>query len=249
LFKDAEENPENATKKARILGTVLRNLKAPFGGGRSVLAGAGLTYAPIDIGKQATQYRNETGWFGDKAFTFSGLPTGTKTFAGVQYKIYDFPTSPVPTAIMLKGDNVPGNLPDAVRGIPVNQKADALFFLHTARMDSRRNNDERRDKKQYEMARYIVHYADGKTETVPVYAEIDIDDYKQEGEVRQLPGAQTAWTKAYPGTNFSAVAYQKQWTNPRPGVVIASVDMEYGNDRRGVPVLLALTAATAKEIK
>lgn len=249
LFQDTESNPENGAKKARILGAILRNLKAPFGGGTTVLAGVGLNYTPVNISKQATQYRNATGWFGDKAFTFDALPSGKQTFAGVMYQIYDFPTSPVPTAIMLKGDGVPGNLPDAVRGIPVGKKAAALFFLHTARMDNRRNNDERRDNKRYEMARYIVHYADGKTETVPVYAEIDIDDYKQEGEIRQLPGAQTAWTRAYPGTNFSAVAYQKQWTNPRPDVLIASVDMEYGSDRRGVPVLLALTAATTKDVK
>lgn len=246
LFKDTEENPENGVKKQRVLGTILRNLKAPFGGGKSVLAGAGLKYTPIDIGKQATQYRNETGWFGDKAFTFNGLPSGTQTFAGVQYKIYDFPTSPVPTAVMLKGDGIPGNLPEAVRGIRVNKKADALFFLHTARIDARRNNDERRDNKQLEMARYIVHYADGQSANVPIYSEIDIEDYKQEGEPRLIPGAQAAWTRAYPGTPFTAVAYQKQWNNPRPDVTITSVDLEYGKDRRGVPVLLALTVAEAK---
>ncbi|MBC8137793.1 MAG: hypothetical protein H8F28_18080, partial [Fibrella sp.] len=201
---------------------------------------------PLDIGKQATQYRNETGWFGDKAFTFNGLPSGTQTFAGVRYRIYDFPTSPVPTAIMLKGDGIPGNLPESVTGIPVNKKADALFFLHTARIDGRRNDQERRENKRFEMARYVVHYADGETATVPVYAEIDIDDYKQEGEPRLIPGAQTAWTRAYPGTPFTAVAYQKQWNNPRPDVTITSVDLEYGKDRRGVPVLLALTAAEAK---
>jgi beta-galactosidase len=41
----------------------------------------------------------------------------------------------------------------------------------------------------------------------------------------------------------AAAAYQMQWNNPRPDVVIASIDLEYGKDRRGVPVLLALTAA------
>ncbi|HEY3283347.1 MAG TPA: hypothetical protein VGN26_13850, partial [Armatimonadota bacterium] len=45
---------------------------------------------------------------------------------------------------------------------------------------------------------------------------------------------------------LSAVAYLKQWTNPRPGVQIESVDLVYGKDRRGVPALLALTAASAE---
>lgn len=246
LYKDREEVPENAVKKQRILGTILRNLNAPFGGAKTVLAGANLQYTPVNIGKQATQYRNEQGWFGDKSFTFGALPTGTQTFAGVTYKIYDFPTSPVPTAVMLGGSGVPGNLPDAVRGIPVNLKADALFFLQAARLDIRRDDGERRGNRAYEMARYVVHYADGGTAIVPLLAEIDMDDYRQEGEPLLLPGAQIAWTRAYPDTKYTAVAYQKQWTNPRPDAVIASVDLEYGKDRRGIPVLLALTAAKTR---
>ena len=44
--------------------------------------------------------------------------------------------------------------------------------------------------------------------------------------------------------------YQFSWTNPRPGVAIATIDLEYGPDgsRYGTPALLALTAAEeAKE--
>jgi hypothetical protein len=37
----------------------------------------------------------------------------------------------------------------------------------------------------------------------------------------------------------------KQWDNPRPDVEIKSIDVVYGPDRRGVPALLAVTAATA----
>ena len=246
LFKNSEEVPENARKKQRILGTILRNLNAPFGGGKTVLAGAGLKDTPIDISKQANQYRNEQGWFGDKPYSFGALPTGAQTFAGVTYQIYDFPTSPVPNAVMLGGSGVPGNLHDAVRGIPVNRKADDLFFLQAARIDQRRSGDEIKAGKQVELAAYVVHYADGKTGIVPVYAEINVDDYKQTGEPRALPGAQIAWTRRYPGTDQTAVAYSQQWTNPRPDVVITSVDLEYGKDRRGVPALLALTAADAK---
>ena len=40
---------------------------------------------------------------------------------------------------------MPGQLPKEVKGIAVNRKADALFFLHTARIDQRRNE---REKKQ-----------------------------------------------------------------------------------------------------
>jgi len=246
LFKENEDVPENADKKRHILATILRNLKAPFTGGKTIIAGANLEYHPIDLSQQANQYRDERGWFGDKAFTFKDLPPGDHSFAGVRYHVYEFPTSPVPTVVMLGGPGVPGNLPEEVRGIPVNRKADALFFLHTARLDARRNAQEVRENKKYEMARYVITYADGQTADVPIYAEIDIDHYRQQTPAA-LPGAQMAWVRPYGDTGFSAVAYSKQWNNPRPEVDIRSVDLVYGPDRRGVPVLLALTAATASK--
>ncbi len=246
LFQAQESVAENKRKKQNIFATLLRNLKAPTTGGASIIAGQTLTYSPLDISRQATQYRDERGWFGDKNFTFGALPTGKQSFAGVPFSVYQFPTSPVPTAVMLGGPNVPGNLPDAVRGIGINRKADALFFLHTARLDQRRNAQEIRDNKQFEMARYVVTYADGQRVTVPLYAETDLDDFRQETP-RSLPGAQIGWTRKYEGTPYSAVAYVKQWNNSRPQVAIQSVDLEYGPDRRGVPVLLALTAASANQ--
>ncbi len=242
LFKETEEVPENAGKKRNILAALLRNLKAPFSS-KSVIAGESLNYRPIDLAKQANQYRDERGWFGDKNLTFKDLPTGKHVFAGVPYTVYDFPTSPVPTAIMLGGNGVPNGLPQEVRGIPVNQKADALFFLQTARIDQRRNSEEIKQNRKFEMARYVVHYADGQTATVPLYAELDLDDYRQKVPT-PLPGAQLAWTRRNDGTDLTLVAYSKQWNNPRPSVAIQSLDLVYGADRRGVPVLLALTAAT-----
>jgi hypothetical protein len=80
--------------------------------------------------------------------------------------------------------------------------------------------------------------------TIPIYSEIDIENYRQETP-KAIPGAQTAWVSPYAGSNESAVAYMKQWNNPRPDVEIKSIDMTYGADKRGVPVLLAITAAMA----
>lgn len=246
LFKDHEEVPENAVKKRRILAAILANLKAPFAGGKTIIAGANLVYEPVDLSKQATQYRGRRGWFGDRRFTFADFPTGRQRFAGVPFQVYDFPTSPVPTVLMLAGRRVPNNPPPAIRGIPIHRKADALFFLHTARMDRRRNRRELKANKRFEMLRYVVHYADGKRERIPVYAEIDIDDYHPR-RPHALPGAQLAWTKPYAGTDRTAAVYLKQWNNPRPQVEIATLDMEYGPAGRGVPVLLALTTARAAE--
>ena len=243
LFKETEEVPANGQKKRAILAAILGNLKAPFSAAKGVIVGNNLAYSPIDISKQANQYRTERGWFGDKRFTFADMPAGKQVFGGVPFDIYEFATSPVPTAIMLGGVGVPNNLAKEVAGIPVHRKADALFFLQTARLDHRRTPRDVKEGQKWEMAQYVIHYADGKTAVVPLYSEIDVENYRQE-EPRPLPGAQVAWTKKYEGTAFHAVAYSKQWNNPRPDEEIATIDLVYGPDRAGVPALLAITAAS-----
>lgn len=244
-FKDTEKVPINAAKKRSVMASILRNLGAPFGGGKTIIAGARLAYAPIDLSKHATQYRTERGWFGDAAFTLKDLPTGEQKMAGVTYDIYEFRTSPVPTCIMLAGPNLPNQLPKEVKGIAVGRKADALFFLHTARINQRRSEQEKKQGKKDEIVRYVVHYADGTDEIVAVYSESDVEDYKTKS-VQALPGAQVAWTQPYQGTEFQAVVYSKQWNNPRPDVEIQSLDVMPGESSSGTVALLAVTAATAQ---
>ena len=226
-FQSHEDVPANGVKKQTILATLLRNLKAPFSGGRSVIAGADLEYHPLDISKQANQYRDEKGWFGDRQFTFRDLPLGKQKFAGVPYNVYEFATSPVPTVVMLDGKGVPGRLPRQVAGIPVGRKADALFFLQAARIDRPMNDQERKQKKRFELFRYVVHYADGSRADVPVFSQIGVDDYRQDSP-QALPEAQIAWTKPYQAAGPAAVAYSMQWNNPHPEKEIATIDVAYG---------------------
>ncbi|MFZ4507526.1 MAG: sugar-binding domain-containing protein [Fimbriimonas sp.] len=242
LFQERESVPENALKKTRILASILRNLKAPFAGAASVIAGSALTYTSIDLSKRANQYRDERGWFGDKNFTFKDMPKGRQEFAGVPYLIYEFPTSPVPTAIMLGGPGIPNNLSESVDGITVGVKADALFFLQAFRVDAGLADWEVREKRQYEVAKYVVEYADGQTVEVPLIQGADVANYRQENP-SSIPGSQVAWVHPFAGTKEFGVAYAKQWNNPRQEVVIRQVSLRYGKDRRGVPALLALTAA------
>lgn len=245
LFKESEAVPENALKKRTILSTMLRNLKAPFGGQRSIIAGARHRYAPVDISRHATAYRNERGWFGDPRFTFAALPSGRQTFAGVPFQIFEFETSPVPTVILLHGPGLPGNLPKEVRGLPLAGKADALFFLHTMKLDRPLSPEDLRKNKRYETLRYQVTYADGRTEIIPIFAEIDIHHYRQKSPAA-IPGAQIGWTRPYENSEDSAVAYVKQWNNPHPGLELKSLDILPGSSSRGAPALLAVTVATTE---
>jgi beta-galactosidase len=245
-FQENEAVPANKVKKRTILATVLRNLKAPFSGGNTVIAGANLACAPVDIHTQATTYKDERGWFGDSRRTFKALPAGEHVFEGVKYNIYEMPTSPVPQVLMLGGRGLPGSLPQEIKGIPVNAKADALFFLHTARLDRRMQDREREEHKKFELFKYVVQYKDGQIAEIPIFAEVDIENYRQK-EPKALAGAQLAWSSPYEGADESAALYAKQWNNPRPEVEIQAVDMVYGKDKdRGVPVLVALTAVSAR---
>ena len=244
-FRESEPNPANVEKKQAIIAGLLRNLNAVFQGGKTIIAGGDLEFMPIDLSKQANQFRGDQGWFGDKQHTFEALPSGKQIMAGVAYDIYHFTTSAVPEAVMLGGAGIPGNLPDNVNGIPVNCKADALFFLQAASITQHRDPDMIKQGRKYEMADYIVHYADGKDEKIPVYSEINVENYKQNAPLA-IPGAQIAWTSPYAEPNSNAVAYSMQWTNPRPDVEISSIDFVYGPDRVGVPALLAISAADAR---
>ena len=81
---------------------------------------------------------------------------------------------------MLGGNGVPNRLPEAVRDIAVNRKADALFFLHAARIDAAAEPARDQGKEAVrDAAATSSTYADGKSVDVPIYAEIDIDDYRQ----------------------------------------------------------------------
>ena len=245
-FQETEAVPINQAKKRAMLAAVLRNLKAPFAGGKTVIAGANLACTPLDIHTKATTYKDERGWFGDKRRTLKALPPGEHVFCGVKFNVYEMPTSPVPQVLMLGGNGVPGNLPKEITDIPINAKADALFFLHTARLDRRMDDRERAEKKRFELCKYVIHYADGQTVDLPVIAEVDIDHFSQR-EPKAIPGAQIAWAGKFDDSSESAVVYAKQWNNPRPGLEIKSVDMVYGKDKdRGVPALLAVTAVTAQ---
>ena len=246
-FQENEAVPLNKIKKRTILATVMRNLKASFAGGKTVIVGASLEFTPLDIHTKATTYKDERGWFGNKNRTFAGLPVGINKMGGVKFSIYEMPTSPVPQVLMLGGTGVPGSLPAQITGIPVNLKADALFFLHTARIGTRLNDNDRRQKKSYVMFKYVVNYADGQKAEVPVRSELDIENYVQKSPATTIPGAQTAWIRPYENSDEQAVAYAKQWNNPRPDVMITSVDMIPVDTQRGIPVLLALTAAQAEQ--
>jgi beta-galactosidase len=232
-FPDSETVPGNAVKKRNILAAVLRNLGAEFVESQTVIAGTPMQYVPVNISEKCNGFRSNRGWL-DNGFTFEAMPSGLQKFAGVLFNIYAFPTSPVPDCIIIRDQNV--------EGIAVAQKADTLFFLHTMKLDARRNREEIRDGKRFETLKYVVRYEDGKTEEVPIYAELDIEHFRQK-EVSAIPGAMLGWVRRDEASGDYAAAYVKRWNNPYPSKAIVSIDVVRGKDFRGASAVLGITAA------
>jgi beta-galactosidase len=251
LIQSSEPNPVNAQKKQTIVATLLRNLGATFAAGRS-LVGAEMRYVPVPLEEKCTAYlTGDRGWL-QGAPDLGHLPVGEQRFGAVPYVIRDFRTSPLPACVMLAGPGAKGALPKAVEDIPIGRRADVLFFLHTFHQvkDWQPPREKDRDQRPPVVFKYVVRYADGQSVEVPVRLGRGVGHWISE-RPSGLPEASVAWAAPFPREpGRQAVVYQMAWTNPRPGVVIKSLDVRYDaavGDQYGVPALLGVTAATAAQ--
>ncbi len=245
-----ESVPVNGDKKRTIVGALLRNLNATFAAGPKELApGEALRYTPVVLGDKCNRFlAGADGWFRNtQPRDMAALPRGESRFAGVDYNVRSFQTSPLPSVIILNGEGAAKveNLPMQVTGIPVEKKVDALFFLQA--FNQYRQPDMRRDRNPV-VFQYVVHYADGKAETVPVRLGLEVDHWIS-NDPAGLRDAALAWAAPFPNdkSGEQAVLYQMQWNNPRPDVAVQSVDVAYGDNgnRFGQPAVVAITSANA----
>jgi beta-galactosidase len=245
----SEANPVNTEKKQNLVASLLRNLGATFAAERLLVPGVHLKYTPIPLGEKCTQFlTSDKGWL-EGGLDLGHFPIGEQKLASVNYLIRDFKTSPLPSCIMLAGPGVKGTMPREVTNIPVGHAADVLFFLHTFHKvrDWQPSND---NKVPPVLFKYVVHYADGKTIEVPVVYDRGVGDWIAERPTG-YPEAAVAWAAPFTKDGSKqAVVYQMNWTSPRPGVTIKSIDIRYDDKTKGeygVPVLLAITAANTAE--
>jgi beta-galactosidase len=243
---EREQNPENGPKRRALVATLLRNLGAVFAGGRTIAAGAGLTYQAVPLNESCNLFlTKDRGWFDDEKHDLAAFPVGESRIAGVSYLVRDFKTSPLPCAIGLEGAKVKTTLPPAVTGIAIGSKADALFFLHTAKLLKDWQPPQQGDRTPPALWSYVIHYADGQQAIAPVRFGDGVANWVQK-QPRGLKHAVVAWTAPLGDGDEQAVVWQMQWTNPRPDAAIASIDVAYDGGKPsgyGVPVVLAITAA------
>jgi WD40 repeat protein len=123
-------------------------------------------------------------------------------------------------------DEVPG-IPRAVEGIRIGQQCRRLHFLHAT---------HHWEKDGTPIGNYVLHYADGQKEEIPILYGKDVRDCTARPD--DAIGQQSS-NLAWSGSTNHRV-YLTTWKNPHPDVTIASLDFVSGTTRCG-PFLIALT--------
>jgi hypothetical protein len=162
------------------------------------------------------------------------FPTGNQVFQGVPFYI-----DKDKSCVVLASSGRPGfkaMLKEVT--IPMGQKVEGLYFLHSAAYSGNRL-----------IGMYQIQYDDkGKTTfDIPLVGDENLRDWASTpGPLLREKGTESnvAWTgkcKMFP----SISVYRMLWVNPKPDVPVKAV--RFSNpSQEPVPILMAMTAATAK---
>ena len=158
------------------------------------------------------------GWTDQGANDLRVFAPGARTFRGIPFRVGE-------KVLLLRGKERPA-FPVEGAPLPVNSKLARLYLLQTAAWSA--------DFCQ-PIAEYVLTYADGKTERIPVRYGVDVNDWWGASEPLE---ARLAWS----GDNGSNTVglYLMRWENPRPDVEVRSLQAR-SRESASVPVLLAAT--------
>ncbi len=252
---DQEKNPDNKDKKMNITKTILKNLGAILAGAKVEVDKTFFNYKTVKVEDSAfNAFVNQTGvppWF--PGGNMSAIPVGNRKFAGIDFYLSDFSTSPVPSVLMIEGEG--SQTKGRSISIPVESKADSLFFLHTGCAGTVVDQWKARTKdavsrkrelpKPVELFEYEIIYDDNTKAKVPVVYGTDISSWKSKNPM-SLPGAPLAWVGELEDGD-KAAAWIMEWKNPNPQKTVKCVNMNMKNGRNGSAALFAVTVG--EEIK
>jgi WD40 repeat protein/serine/threonine protein kinase len=186
-------------------------------------------FYPVSLASKANRSLTDGVDAEDSKNHLGGLRVGDTTFDGVPFRIDE-------RYMQLQGVKMPG-CPSEICGIAVNRRAATLHFLHGSAWTQPSHGAT--------VAKYIVHYDDGSTETVPVISGRHVQDWYYPSERPQLA---TRATAVLVGTKEMAdksrarfEVFQCVWQNPHPKKVIATLDFTRGDAKMPNPFCLAIT--------
>jgi hypothetical protein len=161
--------------------------------------------------------------------TLRDLPRGLQEFGGVRFDVRGI--------VQLWGQQAARELqvrfPRDVRGVPVACKGGKVHFLHACGWTSTPGT---------QVAAYVMRYADGRTQEIPVNYGKDVQDWWMGGGAPGPDGPELVWQ----GKNHAAPdgpslgLYRTIWNNPFPEVEIESVDYR-STGSNSAPFLIAIT--------
>jgi endonuclease YncB( thermonuclease family) len=194
-------------------------------------------FAPVDLGPYANRGLTSDGAPGLIGWTNQGendlraLPTGRQTFAGIPFHI----ASPRAAVVLYSTNANNLDLPKEVKGIRIGQRADVLFFLHTAAWSNGT------------VFSYRVHYEDSTSVELPIVSGQQTIDWWADParfpEAMSKHGLFIAWKGDNP-MRKGVVLPGFEWVNPHPEKPIRDLDFVANPENPGaVPALVAITAA------
>lgn len=175
------------------------------------------------------------GWTNQGENDMRSMPTGNQKFADVPFYIH----APKSVITLYSSSGLNRDLPKEVKDIPVNRRADTLFFLHSLAYAG--------TPKPFI---YRVNYKDGQSLEVPITQGCQAFDWWENptrfAENMAINGTVIGFTGENP-LRKGVLVFLYEWPNPHPEKEIAGIDFARVNEEfNGVPVLVGITAATMK---
>ena len=172
------------------------------------------------------------GWTDQGENCLENAPWGVTDCNGVPFDFIRPDQNGERAAVVLRSTRQPW-LPEAARGIRADVRAEALWFLHAGAFL----------EPGKEAFRYVVRYADGTSDSLPMRGYVEFDDWWMHGAV---PGGRDAMPCKPGWLNAKSRGFHVwRWENPFPEKTIATIDIESANTKTA-PIVEAITAELAR---
>ncbi len=182
------------------------------------------------------------GWMGvGPLYDLRSLSAGVVWAGDIPFRIVDAAANSGKACVMLADSTTAkGVYPEGVFEIPVGLKTTALYFLQTCSLPPARDRDLYSQKNPTALGGYVVNYADGTQQRIPLRYLTNISDWNGQLGPAQAVGLWQGHTAGGALISLGAV----EWQNPRSEVEIRSLDFTSALSSAR-PVLLGLSAAPA----